>query len=601
MKGAVGAAAGLFAFSQISAGFFSLTGAASDLQGTLSKSGAIFGSNAAAIDQWAKSAATSLGLSRQQALAAAAGFGDMFSQIGFAGDQAADMSKAVVQMSADLGAFNDLPTEDVADRISAAFRGEYDSLQALIPNINAARVESEAMAATGKKVASELTAQEKAAAVLAIVNKDGARAIGAFAREADSAAGSAKTASALWLDQKAAIGEQLLPAFTTLMGFLSGTVIPGVGDLADFIGDDVVPAFKDMAQWVEGNKDPLLVLTGIIGGYVAVVKTVAGAKRGWAAAQAALNLVMAANPITLVVVAIAALAAGLVYAYQNSETFRDIVNGAFDAVKRGVGNAIGFMIDGFRMILTVWLTVADGIVSGAATALGWVPEVGDKLKAANTAFDNFKDGVLADLDEAAQSAYGFGEKTGKNAAGGMSATQQAAWNAARAVGGQMASGVGAAGGGAYSSGYGVGANAGQGAVDGLNAKRDAVVRAARAVAGALSAAMGKKLDINSPSRVTRWMGEMVGEGFIEGMAHMRPAVAAEMGRMASFPAPAAIRLPAPVGMSFAGAAAEPTGGGMSGGPGGFDSMVRADTINIIEGTADDVARKLNLELRSRGN
>jgi hypothetical protein len=31
-------------------------------------------------------------------------------------------------MSADLGSFNNTPTADIADMISAAFRGEYDSL-----------------------------------------------------------------------------------------------------------------------------------------------------------------------------------------------------------------------------------------------------------------------------------------------------------------------------------------------------------------------------------------------------------------------------------------------------------------------------------------
>ena len=47
-----------------------------------------------------------------------------------------------------------------------------------------------------------------------------------------------------------------------------------------------------------------------------------------AAAQGALNLVMNANPIGLVVAAVAALAAGLYTAYQKSETFRNAVNAA---------------------------------------------------------------------------------------------------------------------------------------------------------------------------------------------------------------------------------------------------------------------------------
>ena len=71
-----------------------------------------------------------------------------------------------------------------------------------------------------------------------------------------------------------------------------------------------------------------------------------GAK-GLAVAQAALNAVMKANTVGIVVSAVAALAAGLVTAYHTSETFRNIVNGAFQAVARiaqsTIGAAIGWL------------------------------------------------------------------------------------------------------------------------------------------------------------------------------------------------------------------------------------------------------------------
>ena len=55
----------------------------------------------------------------------------------------------------------------------------------------------------------------------------------------------------------------------------------------------------------------------------------------------ALNAALSANPIGLVVIAIAALVAGLIYAYQHSATFRAIVQGAMKAVVlRSVGCGI---------------------------------------------------------------------------------------------------------------------------------------------------------------------------------------------------------------------------------------------------------------------
>lgn len=305
-------------------GYFSgAIGGASDLNETLSKSSAIFGANASAIESFGNNAAKNVGLSKEAAIAAAAGFGDMFLQLGFVEDQAAAMSQQVVIAAADLGSFSNLETADVADRISAAFRGEYDSLQAVIPNINAARVESEALAATGKTAASELTAQEKATAVLAIVQKDGARAMGDFARTSDGAANSAKIATASLEDQQAKLGGLLLPAWT---GFLS------------FVNTSVIPMFSDLIGWMSENGDTIGLLALTVGGAVVtygLLTTAMGIYRAFSIASAAatggltfaqwaLNAALSANPIGLVVTAIAALVAGIIWVATQTTFFQDV-------------------------------------------------------------------------------------------------------------------------------------------------------------------------------------------------------------------------------------------------------------------------------------
>ena len=76
-------------------------------------------------------------------------------------------------------------------------------------------------------------------------------------------------------------------------------------------------------------------------------KAAAAGAAGLQVAQAALNTVLSANPIGLVVAALAALAAGLVTAYHTSETFRNVVNGAFQTVaniaQSTIGAAIGWL------------------------------------------------------------------------------------------------------------------------------------------------------------------------------------------------------------------------------------------------------------------
>jgi hypothetical protein len=70
-------------------------------------------------------------------------------------------------------------------------------------------------------------------------------------------------------------------------------------------------------------------------------KAAAIGTKAWAIAQGALNAVMDANPIALVVLAVVALVAGIVLAYKHSETFRNIVQAAM----RAAGAAVGKVVD----------------------------------------------------------------------------------------------------------------------------------------------------------------------------------------------------------------------------------------------------------------
>src|SRR5690349_1615277 len=70
-------------------------------------------------------------------------------------------------------------------------------------------------------------------------------------------------------------------------------------------------------------------------------KVVTASTKAWAAGQWLLNAALSANPIGIVVVAVAALVAGIVLAYNKSETFRNIVQTAMGAAR----NAVGWVVD----------------------------------------------------------------------------------------------------------------------------------------------------------------------------------------------------------------------------------------------------------------
>lgn len=117
---------------------------------------------------------------------------------------------------------------------------------------------------------------------------------------------------------------------------------------------------------------------------------------GLAVAQAGLNAVLKANPIGLVVSLLAALAAGLVTAYQTSETFRNAVNSAFASVKKIAQNAIGTVVD--------WINELVAKIRGAAAALANLKNgVGAAQDAYNAAYNGYMDNYnRSKLDKAAQ-------------------------------------------------------------------------------------------------------------------------------------------------------------------------------------------------------
>lgn len=199
-------------------------GAATDLNESMNKVNVVFGKSAGQIRAFTQTAADSLGLSRQQALDAAGAYGNMFTQLGLTTDQAANMSKGMLRLTADLASFHNADPTDVLEAQSAAFRGEYDALQKFIPTISAATVEQEAMKETGKTSADQLTASEKAAATYTLMVQGAGAATGDFARTSGEAANQQRIMAAKTDDASASIGQALQPALAV--------IVPMIADLA---------------------------------------------------------------------------------------------------------------------------------------------------------------------------------------------------------------------------------------------------------------------------------------------------------------------------------------------------------------------------------
>lgn len=118
----------------------------------------------------------------------------------------------------------------------------------------------------------------------------------------------------------------------------------GAADLLDGLGSafglpvdgavNMARAFGDMAGGITGFVVPAVQrVLGMLGLQTAATSAQTAATGAATGAQSGLNAALAANPIGLVVIAIAALVGGFVLAWKHSETFRDIVRGALNAVR----------------------------------------------------------------------------------------------------------------------------------------------------------------------------------------------------------------------------------------------------------------------------
>ncbi|WP_395691800.1 hypothetical protein [Nocardioides sp.] len=122
-------------------------------------------------------------------------------------------------------------------------------------------------------------------------------------------------------------------------------------------------------------------VVGLVAQRVATVAMGAATKAA-AVGQWALNVAMTANPIGLVVVAIAALVAAFVIAYKKSDTFRAIVDKTFSVIKKVVSAAVSFVVDFIKSHWKLIIVLIGGPLAAVAllAAKHW-----NKVKAVTSA------------------------------------------------------------------------------------------------------------------------------------------------------------------------------------------------------------------------
>jgi TP901 family phage tail tape measure protein len=162
-----------------------------------------------------------------------------------------------------------------------------------------------------------------------------------------------------------------LPGIFAAVGKFSGFVRDNIGVIRDWaIAITLVTAALKL--------NALMLAVTSAGGllqYIKSVRLISGVTKGWAAAQALLNITLIANPIGAVVIALVAVGAALFLAYRHSEKFRVIVNAAWS----GVRVAISATFNWITGTVVPALVKAWNVVSAAAMWL-WHNAIGPAFK-----------------------------------------------------------------------------------------------------------------------------------------------------------------------------------------------------------------------------
>ena len=249
---AFGVAAAALGALGIGSFFKSAVSGAADLEQSVGAIDSVFKGSAGQMHDWAKSAATDVGLTQNEFNQLGTLIGSQLKNGGTAMDELGPKTKNLIGTGADLASMFGGTTQEAVEALSSALKGERDPIERYGVSLNQAKIDAEAAALGFAKVNGSFEQSAQQAATLSLITKQTADATGNFGRETDTLAHKQQVLSAQWQDGKAAIGTALLPAVTALTGALGSALAPAMAGAVSGI-QTVVTGVSAMGNAFKGE------------------------------------------------------------------------------------------------------------------------------------------------------------------------------------------------------------------------------------------------------------------------------------------------------------------------------------------------------------
>ena len=254
----------------------------SDLEEVQNVVDVTFTSMSEKVNEFAKNAATTAGLSETMAKRYVGTFGAMSKSFGFTEAEAYNMSTALTQLTGDVASFYNISQDLAYIKLKSVFTGETETLKELGVVMTQNALDAYAMANGYGKTTAAMTEQEKVALRLRFVQDQLSAASGDFIRTSDSWANQVRIMQLQIQSLKATIGQGLINLFTPIIKVINillsklatlanafkaftaliagkkasagggggGGAIPSGGELADTVGgyEDAAGAVDDLAK-----------------------------------------------------------------------------------------------------------------------------------------------------------------------------------------------------------------------------------------------------------------------------------------------------------------------------------------------------------------
>lgn len=197
------------------------------------------------VDEFAKSAVQSFGLSETMAKRFTGTFGAMAKAFGFGEQAAYEMSTTLTGLAGDVASFYNLSQDEAYTKLKSVFTGETESLKDLGVVMTQAALDQYALANGFGKTTKAMSEAEKVALRYQFVQDQLSLASGDFVRTSDSWANQVRVLKLQFDSLKATIGQGLINVLTPVIKVIN-TIIGKLMSLAN--------AFKSFTELITGKK-----------------------------------------------------------------------------------------------------------------------------------------------------------------------------------------------------------------------------------------------------------------------------------------------------------------------------------------------------------